>query len=176
MEKMTVTEKDRLKQIRGLIPDVFEYKSLLYIGASPNRAELLSAFEAAGYRILILEAWGDNARILAQRGHDVVHGDVRQIGKHISGKYDIVLWWHGPEHLSLIEAGFVLGRLEAYANIMVVAGSPHGKYEQGAVDGNPHEKHLCELYPDSFRSIGWKAEAYGMPDVKGSNLIGWKRT
>lgn len=161
--------------MKKCVPDVFDYETLLYIGASASRAELLSEFEVAGYKIIILEAWKANVSALAEKGLNVVHGDVRQIDKHIKTKFDIVFWWHGPEHVNVFEAGYVLGRLQSHAKHLVVASSPWGKYPQGAIDGNPYERHLCELYIDDYISMGWKVDAIGEEDVKGSNLMGWRR-
>ena len=30
---------------------------------------------------------------------NVIQGDVREIDKIISKFYDVIVWWHGPEHI-----------------------------------------------------------------------------
>ena len=46
----------RREQLLRSIPDVGDYRSLLYIGANVERMEMLDLFIEKGYRIDILEA------------------------------------------------------------------------------------------------------------------------
>jgi len=167
-----VNRKER--QLLAHVPDVMNYKSLLYIGASACRQETLGLFIKRGYDYTILEIWRPNVEWLRKRFKNVIEGDVRDINGFNLGNFDIICWWHGPEHLKEDELVPMLDKLENMTKKILITACPWGIYEQGAAEGNPHEIHYSYLYPEFFEKLGWKTSAMGRVDVKGSNLLAWK--
>lgn len=163
------------RQLLNCIPDVLNYKSLLYIGASNYRQETLGSFIERRYDYTILEIWHPNVKWLRKRFKNVIEGDVRNVNDFSLGFFDIVCWWHGPEHVRENEVTPVLEKLKNMTKKILITACPWGIYEQGASGGNPHEKHLSYLYPEFFEELGWETNAIGKKDVKGSNLIAWQR-
>ena len=108
----------------------------------------------------------------------IVRGDVRFVESLFSGSgiiFDVVLWWHGPEHIDKWELGLTLEALESKTNKMVILGCPFGKYPQDAVDGNIFEIHRSALYPEDFIKYGYNVKTIGERDVMGGNLLAWKK-
>lgn len=167
----------RLRQLRRFVPELFGPGTLLYVGASTRRAHYLSELMAAGRMVTILEAYAPNVAYHRKKlGHDrVIHGDIRNLCELVTGRYGVAFWWHGPEHISKRELPSILVALESRADL-VVLGCPWGLYPQGAVDGNPYERHVSALTPEDFR--GWGYETWQLGKVNGrvrSNLLAVKR-
>jgi hypothetical protein len=148
---------------------------VLYIGAS-RRAHCLQALYDAGHEITLLEVWPDNV-LRYQRDERVEFlkcADVRYIDKLMPKcNYDVIFWWHGPEHVGCDELAPTLDKLEAMASTVILA-CPWGKYIQNKTGGNPYEEHLCHLYPETFEARGYETATLGRKDVKGSNLLAWR--
>lgn len=196
---MTLTQRQKRRGhlIRN-IPDVFNYHSVLYIGAKvmkrwPKGMTFMDGFRDAAYEIDVLEPWWRNVVGLHQfndHGREfkddvfippgtfrrIISGDVRKVGRLVYKNYDVVMFWHGPEHLASEEILITLRKLENIATKIVVVGCPYGEYKQGEVGGNRFEKHLISLYPEFFEDIGWEHAELGERDVRTSNLLAWKRT
>ena len=172
----------RTKSILKLAPDLFNYKSVLYIGATPpeinkqyNNPEsgmfYLEEFKQAGYEITIVEAYSPNCEPLINKHHYKVHNC--SIEDFDSGKYDVVFWWHGPEHVEKKKLPGILEKIEEIANHLVVLGCPWGRYKLGPIHGNPYQEHKSYLYPKSFP--GYEIDCIGPVDIPGSNLAAVKR-
>lgn len=162
------------RQLLTCVPDVLNYKSLLYIGASGRRQKTLGLFINRGYDYTILEIWHPNVEWLRKRFKNVIEGDVRDIDDFNLGVFDIVCWWHGPEHVKENEVVPIFDKLKNMTKEILIAACPWGIYEQDAVDGNLHEIHFSYLYPEFFEKLGWKTSTFGKRDVKGSNLLAWQ--
>jgi hypothetical protein len=177
-----LVNEERERQFLRCIPEALEFRSLLYIGANANRRQMLDLFVARKFRIDILEIWPENAAEVAawNAGEGAgaiskIHiGDVRLFERPAG--YDVVVWWHGPEHIERSELPAVLGRLERTARGMVVLAAPSGRSPQGDAYGNPHERHRAALYPRDFRDLGYRINILGKTDRDGSNLLAWKRS
>lgn len=171
----------RKRQIMS-IPEVLDFKDLLYIGASPERFELVDLFYHAGYSIDVLEIHEPNVIALRKINkkhwifNRVMLGDVRHVEKVVVHRYDITLFWHGPEHLHLNEVAPTLAKLEDWTKHLLICGSPWGEYPQGPIKGNEHEVHRCSLFPEDFKKLGFKTSTIRRHPGRGSNLIAWKRT
>jgi len=177
--------KRRVRQLMRCIPDVLNYGTLLYLGASRKRMQLVELFDGAGYEITILEIWKENVEYLEQntpcppgnrRPVRVIQGDVREIGgsELARDRFDIVMWWHGPEHIPFRDRTKTLRKLECMANEFIIIGCPPGDYPQEKARENPHEKHhekiLVEFFYDpDLMSPGWKA------DISSNNLLAWRK-
>jgi len=169
----------RQQQLLKAVPDVLRYHTLLYVGASQRRQHMLPLFTNRGYTITVLEAWHRNAVYVAKHVagvNRVMCGDVRSTARLNLGPHDVVMWWHGPEHIHAQDLAPTLAALEELALHVVVLASPWGRYDQDAVDGNPYERHLCAIYPDMLQDLGYKTSTLGKIDVKGSNLVAWRHT
>lgn len=179
-EKGSRQHVERRAQFARAIPDATSIGSrLLYVGGKPERVQVLDLYLEAGWSVDILEAWHENAEALRRwpvldlyPASLVIEGDVRTAPLR---PYDVVVWWHGPEHVKAEEFPAVLRRLESAATKMVILASPWGRYDQGPAGGNPFEEHLWAVYPEALRALGYKTDAIGTKDKKGSNLLAWKR-
>ena len=83
--------------------------------------------------------------------YDTVHeGDARTILPRL-GDFDLVLACDVIEHFPKAEGAAFLTACLAKARFVIVT-SPVGRYEQGAVFGNPHETHRSEWGRGDFRA------------------------
>ena len=90
------------------------------------------------------------------------------------GRFDVVFFWHGPEHLQERQISPTLEKLELICNHLVVCGMPFGFYEQGPEYGNPFETHQSHIYPPFLEGLGYKTETLGNRDQMGANTTAWK--
>lgn len=169
----------RKTQLLGSVPGLLGSRSLLYVGANVERMEMLDLFIAKKRRITVLEAWAPNVDALRRWNEsrrviaEILEGDVRALDAE--KRYDIVMWWHGPEHISAEELDATLERVERAARRYVVLAAPFGNVPQGATGGNPHERHLAAYLPETFIVRGYEVNTIGKIDWLGSNLLAWKR-
>jgi len=163
------------------IPNVYAYETLLYIGASPSRFELIDEFFYAKYKIDVLEIFEPNVKALEIMNrrwkifNKIMLGDVRKVEEILQHRYDVIVFWHGPEHLDLLDFVPTMKKLEDFAKRLLICGCPWGDYPQGPVKGNVHEKHVSSLYQMDFQRIGFKTSTLRQPG-RGSNLLAWKKT
>lgn len=166
---------ERLKQLKQYVPYLFRPGSILNVGANQIRFDLLPELHQAGREITLLEAWPENVKHWAgdKRLAQTVEGDVRELDKLRVGTFDVVLWWHGPEHIKREELLPTIAKLEAAAEGLVVLGCPWGIYPQGPFRGNPYDAHQASLYPEDFEALGYRTATIGEADRHGS-LMAWK--
>ena len=168
-------------QMTKCLPDLFSgrYESVLYVGANYLRQHFLEDFAESYDKVTILEIFEKNVKYLKKKydksGIRIMHGDVRNTPKMLSGKFDVIFFYHGPEHLAKPEVKPVLKSLEKMTEKILILGTPFGHYEQGAVYGNTHETHLWDTYPMDFEEIGFRTNTLGIRDHPHSNMIIWKR-
>jgi hypothetical protein len=103
----------------------------------------------------------------------ILRGNIRT--DDLPEKYDVVMFWHGPEHLTREDLPFALSKAEMMATRLVVLASPWGRYAQGDCGGNPFERHVSHLYEIDLEAFGYRTSTLGRKDKKGSNLLAWKR-
>ena len=197
MEK-TLKEK-RYDQVVAEIPDIYEHRTILYIGAKIKKRwgkgnELLDRFVHHKCTIDIVEVFEQNYNALChfnengrnfldgriEQGafRNIIHGNVLDLdvldGLDPDG-YDITMFWHGPEHLDIPDLRPTIQRLEARTNKITVLACPFGIYHQGAVNDNEWEIHRSALYPIFFERLGYQISTIGRRDEKKSNIMAWKR-
>lgn len=171
----------REAQVRANVPEVFSYKTVLYIGARRSRMQLVDLFHEAGYAIDVIEIYPPNVEALKATNADrrwfreILQGDVRESEKFALDPYDVVVWWHGPEHVSKHELPGVIKGLMALTKKVLILGCPFGQIEQGISYGNVHETHSAYLYPEDFTALGFLANTIGPRDKGGSNIMAWWR-
>lgn len=172
---------DRENQLLETIPEALNYKSLLYIGARPERQEMLNLFLEKNYTVTILEVFKPNYDKLIELNKErklfdyIEWGDVRDIPVLFVDNADVVMWWHGPEHIELYELEKTLEIVESKAEKITILGCPNGVYFQNEVYGNPYEIHKSFLYPKNFERLGYQTKVIGEPDVMGGNILSWKK-
>jgi len=166
----------RARQAFAAVPDLLDYETLLYIGASIARNEMLPYFLEKEYRITILEVWTENVLYYKQDPRfSIIQADVRNVGKFPLGQFDIVMWWHGPEHVEKDVLPNIFNELFKHTKKVLVLACPWGRYEQGTARGNPYEEHKSHLDEGFFRELGFSTSTLGRKNVRGSNLLAWKR-
>lgn len=168
-------EKQRLGQLLRCIPDVFDYRTVLYVGAKFGRAMFLGDLIRKGKVVDIVEIYTPNATELKMYYPEVrvFNEDIRWFEAEVN--YDTVIWFHGPEHVTMEDAEKTLEKLYNIINKILIVGCPYGRYEQGAIDGNENERHLTHYVPAFFKSLKFQTDVMGAIDVHGSNLLAWKR-
>ena len=193
---VTYTAKDdleRTKSILRLEPKLFtnKYKSVLYIGAIPPEITkqynnsyagmaYLPDFKQANYNITIVEIFKPNYDILfnyhQEAFDDIYNGDIENFIPIPNNKtYDVVFWWHGPEHVEEHRIAPIVSHLEKFCNGIMIFGCPWGRYKLGKAHNNPYEVHRAYLYPEKFIELGCnKVECIGKVDMVGSNMASIK--
>ena len=84
--------------------------------------DYLEEWKSAGYDITILEVWPKNVVDLKAAGFNVIQGDVREyMPEH---PYDVVFWWHGPEHVHKQELMPTIDKILSYTNQALITGCP----------------------------------------------------
>ncbi|MBU1135990.1 MAG: hypothetical protein KJ559_00575 [Nanoarchaeota archaeon] len=167
-------KKERIKSILELAPNVFDYKSVLYIGARTDRFDFSQEFRKANYKITVVEAYKENVEYLKKIPwlKEVIYQDIRKFKS--SKKYDIVFWWHGPEHIEKEELKKTLKKLESMCNKIIVLGCPWGDIKLKELSKNPYEKHLSDFDGDEFEKLGYSVECIGEKNIFGSNITAIK--
>ena len=165
-----------------MTPDLFEpykYETVLYVGAKSSRFHFGQEFKNAKYEITILEPFKPNVDYLKTVSwlSEVVEGDIRDLNLFIDKKqkFDIVFWWHGPEHIGEEDLRLAIPELEKICNRMIVLGCPWGDCPQGIVGGNPYEVHVGSYGHEIFEEFGYDVECLGVQNVPGSHITSVKR-
>ena len=166
-------------EVEAVLPDIFKHKSVLYVGASPARQVLAQEFKNGGADVDLVEIWQPNIDELKKARPDLfsnmILGDARSLSQVVDKTYDVVCWWHGPEHIKKEELAATLAELEKVANDTVLLGCPFGNYPQGAVGGNESEIHQSVLQPQDFAVLGYQAVTFGVEDDPAGYIIAWRR-
>ena len=141
----------RIKQLKDSIPDIWSYRTVLYVGARTGRIDFGRQFRRNGYEIDILDIFEPNVAFLRTIPwtNEVIHGDVREVDDIIDTTYDVVFWWHGPEHIERYELESTLLKLENVASNLVVCACPWGIFEQGNFMGIL----IKDIYPVCVQEI-----------------------
>jgi hypothetical protein len=89
--------------------------------------------------------------------HSFINGDVRNIKELTNEKFDLIFWWHGPEHVYENELVKTITDIETKLNNngVIILGSPDGWQEQHNDDGNIHNDHYSGPDTAFYESIGY---------------------
>lgn len=168
------SDLDRTASLIRLYPSIFQNKKVLYVGAREDRFDYSEEFIKGNSKITVLEIYPENVKKLKQLSwlESVIEGDICTYTD--LEKYDLIFWWHGPEHVTEQELKKVLPSLETIANEAVVLGCPWGYFPQDDIYGNMHEKHISHLDYTIFEEFGYAVECLGRKDVHGSNITAVK--
>ena len=165
-------EGQRFEQIRRNIPSFFsqEFKDLLYIGVSKIHFQFKNYLRK--YNVTLLEAYRPNLESYVGK-YIVINADITKFYSPIL-RWDVIMWWHGPEHITKEELPSTLMNIEKMAKELVILGCPWGLYKQGAIRNNPYEVHKNHIYPKDLIELGYSVETIGASDHPGSNILAWK--
>ena len=177
-----ISDAQRKEALQELIPHLFDEvwvdnrkANLLYVGARESRIDYGSELRDAGYQITIVEIHPPNVNALKQTvtWAQIVEGDVRS-PPFENDSFDVIFWWHGPEHIEVDELEDALDELEKIATHAVVLGCPWSTYCQGDLEGNPHERHVAHLEGPELRDLGYRICQTGKRGEPGSNIAAVK--
>jgi hypothetical protein len=117
--------------------------------------------------VLHLEIWAANlARGQQSRPeHLFLLGDVRQIPSLELGLFDLIVWWHGPEHIYPQELVQAIRGLEQSLTEQghIILGSPDGWQAQTNDDGNQHNDHVSGPDTEFYQSLGYQVHRVWAP-------------
>ena len=167
----------RKPQLLENIPDIFEQETVLYVGARTTRIDFGPELRDQGCQIDVLEIFPENVEYLERVNwiNKVIEGDVRNAPELVDQQYDLVFWWHGPEHIRDTELKKTLDGLVSISSKLVVCGCPWGDVPQRKVYGNPHEAHINAVQPEHFTENGFNTLTLGRPNMYLSNILAWHR-
>lgn len=151
-------------------------RTCLYVGAWPNGCALIPELRNAGYQITIVEVWlpyVKEVQKLLLPDEKIVHSDIRDF--QTDDKFDVVIWWHGPEHMPQKDWERTMEKLDSFATTWCVLAGPWGTYRQGPVDGNPLQEHVSELTHKWFAERGWCVSTTGQPNMPGGEVVAWRK-
>ena len=169
MKFIPYNEKQRFDQIKRNIPSFFTLKDLLYIGVSKTHFQFSKYLNK--YNVTLLEAHTPNLEHYITR-YNCINADITKF--ETEQKWDVIMWWHGPEHITKEDLPFILMNIEKMAKKLVILGCPFGRYLQGIHNNNPYQIHKNHLYPSDLIKLGYSVETIGYKDKPGSNLLAWK--
>lgn len=104
--------------------------------------------------------------------HRITQGDIKEIDTILPQKFDVIIHWHGPEHLLKDEYIELLPTIESCAKKMVLLGSPNGIEEQGIAFNNPNEEHISFWSEEDYQKLGYKTEH--VYDKAPGHITAWK--
>ncbi len=163
------TEKQQFKQIIKNIPEIKDSQTILYIGARADSFQIKEYMQKLDLKITILEIFHPNVVFLRNKGFEVIEADITKY--KTERQWDIILWWHGPEHIEKSEIFEVLKNLEKIESKAVILGCPWGLHPQNTIYNNIHEIHKCTLYEEDFKSLDYNTRTLGKMDGDYSNLL-----
>jgi hypothetical protein len=163
-----------------------QYDRCLYIGAKYHNRKLPALYKRLRQmckRLICYEAFDDNVKGIEAAGlfDEVLCADISfllnmgiPIDDH-GDAFDLIVWWHGPEHCDFYDTLCILRILPEYATYFWTA-CPWGYSPQKAVYGNEYEEHRSSLYPEDFLRLGFNVTTAGHPDstsTKGQ-IVAWR--
>jgi hypothetical protein len=131
---------------------------VLYIGIEKYRMVFVKNFLWHGYKMDILEIWKPHIDYYREVNSNfnlfnkIVHGDVREVDKYseLDDKYDVVFWFHGPEHIMKKELPDTIEKLKQKTGKLLIMACPYGESHSPARGGNVYNEHVAELYTEDF--------------------------
>lgn len=165
--------------VEEFFPGIFNVKTCLYVGIrpegwggcpSPNGLEqVLRRMDARLNGVDGMEIWPGYVKRLRENPpqwlnylweRDICDLETRLAINPV--RYDLVIWWHGPEHAVSEKAGLQgLANCEYLSFGRVLLGTPWGKSQnclnagfEGEPD-NPYEGHGWEVTPEKLDELGY---------------------
>jgi len=149
-----------------LLP-IKSWKEILYVGACPDTFQkwggdfFLKYIASLGaiFKCTIVEkhrpyAEEIQSRISKRCDIQVICEDIIEYVKWCEKKFDVIIWWHGPEHVYADELELVLQRFEKMCKLIIL-GCPEG--EQDYCDSETGDTHKTILRIAQFLDRGYEA-------------------
>lgn len=99
-------------------------------------------------------------------------GNLKDIDSVFARKFDVLLHWHGPEHLERKEFLDLLPKILGNTQRMVILGCPNGPEEQGQAYGNPFEEHISFWSTEDFAELGF--QTISVADKKPGHITAYR--
>lgn len=105
--------------------------------------------------------------------HRITLGNLKDIAALFAQKFDVVMHWHGPEHLEKDEFLTILPDILSRTGRLAILGCPNGREEQGRAYGNPFEEHLSCWTCTDFHLLGFSTHT--VADKVPGHITAFKR-
>ncbi len=164
---------DTLVWLESMLP-VARWRRILYIGWHPKTfgewggdwylQHIRGRTKGAAPVHTIIEAcpaYADALKVhpVRQRfGIRVVRDDVSNFVKTSKDRFDVIFWWHGPEHVDDATLGPTLRGLEAMCDGAVVLACPSG--EDPYEDAEGGDKHRCIITEPLLHDMGYTTRLF----------------
>lgn len=165
----------REQTVVGILKTI-DAESFLNVGfrqySDPRNHWWIKICEANNIDWKILEIFKPNIDASIKAGLEssrAIHGDIMDLN---FPNFDIILFWHGPEHIAKEKFIRKLKKIEAKANKMIILGMPNGHEVQGPVHDNPYEEHVAHYTPEELYEIGY--ETIIVEDRKPGHITAYK--
>jgi hypothetical protein len=91
--------------------------------------------------------------LTAAYGVHCLNIDVVDYALYGTGDYDLIIWWHGPEHVAEADMTRTVLGLEVMCHSTMMLGGPEGEdvYEDAAAE----DAHRCVLTRQKFEALGY---------------------
>lgn len=163
--------EQRTRVFEGLF-DWSKIKTVLYIGARAHKFYLRDVLEEHKTKITVMEIYPPNVEHMSKdRSLEVIEGDA--VSTKLGRKFDMVLFWNGPEHLGIKDLPRCIDNLLPMSAKYLVFGAPYGIRPQGTLYNNEHENHRSTLLARDFD--GFECVIVGKKDHRLSQLIAYKQ-
>jgi hypothetical protein len=98
---------------------------------------------------------------VVRRGIEIFQGDLRN--DHFNPRsFDVVIWWHGPEHVEAAELPPALRLLEGYSRSLVLLACPDG--EDPYEDEESDDVHLNHITHGGLEAFGYETRVVSRED------------
>lgn len=175
----------RVELLKRSIPELFDgtltQQQILYIGAKPGRTQAAPELHAAGHELTLVELVPEFAQALQSDPNfdHVVNGDIAAFLQGLPNdfKYDVSVWWHGPEHVVSDVLNGILDAIESHTRRLVILASPFGRTRLYEFQ-HPGQTHVNALFPKNYRTLGYETLTLGPKDAgmrgRWSHIMAWK--
>lgn len=162
------------KQVEETIPDLYNYKTCLYIGANLLRQWFVEKLKDHECEIDLVEIFKGNCDYLKGKGlfNNIYNADIFEF--NIEKKYDVIFWCHGIEHIQKEKFPKFMDITKDKYNKLLLLNLPYGNYTQQALYNNLNEEHISAWDDKELQAFGFQTKTYGQIDNRGE-LIAWIR-
>lgn len=175
--QLDAREQLRLEQIDKCLPDLFDCKTLLYIGAYEKRFHFSSRLKEKGIKVDVLEADPINCEWLRTQEwlNQVIEGDVRDILTFaLPLPYDVLLWSHGPNMIYNDDLQKLLPKLDQVANTIVLLTNWGREYQYRGNTPDLSEFMTTKEANEIGDFPGYFVDTIGRRNYLGNNLLAWR--
>lgn len=160
-------------QIIDVFPEIVNGngKKALYVGANKVRAFFLNELWGFGYNVDIIEIYEENFNYIKNnyKFRKIILGDIQEFELET---YDLIFWYHGPEHIEKENFKPTLERLEKKTKHIVI-GCPKNDHLVYDNNLNIFEKHLWKVCENDFISLGYSVKVR-VREFAADNIVAYK--